>query len=222
MGKKERQRAKQRKKTVAATQEHKKRTKQNPKPKAAAVEAPLPFEAGHRALLVGEGDFSFSCAMTQLLRGDLKQLVATALDSQGEVRKKYPKCAKFLTQLQRRGAAVRYGVDCTKLQQCLADCVPAEFDRIVFNFPHSGQQRVHVNRALLRDFFESALDVLAPGGQVIVTLKDQRPYSSWLLDEQAASAGFRQTKKVPFNPERFPVNSCTRSAPMIPLLCLPC
>lgn len=164
MGKKERQRAKQRKKTLNEVRAHKQRTMQNPKPKPSEQQTLLPFEASHRALLVGEGDFSFSCAMTHLFKGSLSNVVTTALDTHGEVRKKYPKCAKFLTQLERRGVSVRYGVDCTKLQESLAnDSVPAaRFDRIVFNFPHSGQQRVHVNRALLRDFFESALDVLAP------------------------------------------------------------
>lgn len=29
------------------------------------------------------------------------------------------------------------------------------FDRVVFNFPHTGVQRVHLNRNLIRDFFAS-------------------------------------------------------------------
>jgi hypothetical protein len=75
---------------------------------------------------------------------------------------------------------------------------------VVFQFPHSGQQRVHVNRALLRDFFEAACTVLAPTGQAVVTLKDRRPYSGWLLEEQAAQAGLRVVRSVPFDPNKFP------------------
>jgi hypothetical protein len=40
------------------------------------------------------------------------------------------------------------------------------FDRIVFNFPHSGQQRVHINRALLKEFMQSAAGFSKEGGQV--------------------------------------------------------
>lgn len=29
------------------------------------------------------------------------------------------------------------------------------FDRVVFNFPHTGKQRTHLNRNLIRDFFAS-------------------------------------------------------------------
>lgn len=29
------------------------------------------------------------------------------------------------------------------------------FDRVVFNFPHTGKQRIHLNRNLIRDFFAS-------------------------------------------------------------------
>lgn len=29
------------------------------------------------------------------------------------------------------------------------------FDRVVFNFPHTGVQRTHLNRNLIRDFFAS-------------------------------------------------------------------
>lgn len=29
------------------------------------------------------------------------------------------------------------------------------FDRVVFNFPHTGTQRIHLNRNLVRDFFAS-------------------------------------------------------------------
>lgn len=50
--------------------------------------------------------------------------------------------------------------------------IPWPFDRIMFNFPHSGEQRVHINRALLRDFFLScrphlSLPFLDSDGKII-------------------------------------------------------
>eukprot|EP01046_Picozoa_sp_COSAG06_P012408 COSAG06_NODE_727_length_12752_cov_61.232277_9_plen_754_part_00 len=203
MGLKERARAKKRKAAVATKM--KRRGPAGADRQAAQASKPqvLPFEAAHRALLVGEGDFSFSCAMGQLLPGAvLGGVVTTTLDSEAQTRKKYPRSKRYTEQLQRRGVTVRFGVDATA-PSALAAC-GAAFERVVFQFPHSGQQRVHVNRALLRDFFEAATTVLAPGGQVVVTLKDRRPYSGWLLEEQAAQAGFRLVRSVPFDPKKFP------------------
>lgn len=51
------------------------------------------------------------------------------------------------------GAGVKHGVDATRLQSHFAE--PA-FQRIIFNFPHTGQQRVHNNRNLICGFFTSA------------------------------------------------------------------
>jgi hypothetical protein len=142
-------------------------------------------------------------------------VVSTAFDSEPQVRRKYRGASKYLEQLRKGGASVAFGVDCRRLQETLpatalqgdvgADTkFTARFDRVVFNFPHSGQQRVHVNRALLRDFFESAAHVLSPRGEVVVTLKEQRPYTSWLLADQAAAAGFRLLRRTPFDPAWFP------------------
>lgn len=203
MGLKERARAKKRKAAVATKMKRRGPAGADRQAQQASKPQVLPFEAAHRALLVGEGDFSFSCAMGQLLPGAvLGGVVTTTLDSEAQTRKKYPRSKRYTEQLQRRGVTVRFGVDATA-PSALAAC-GAAFERVVFQFPHSGQQRVHVNRALLRDFFEAATTVLAPGGQVVVTLKDRRPYSGWLLEEQAAQAGFRLVRSVPFDPKKFP------------------
>lgn len=204
MGAKERARAKKRKQAVSTKQERRGQTADRRGSAGGEKKAILPFAAGQRALLVGEGDFSFSCAMTQLLVGQLDGVVTTTLDSQKETRKKYPRSKRYTDQLRKRGAKVTYGVDATKAKALAACDANGGFDRIVFQFPHSGQQRVHVNRALLRDFFEAAVGVLAPGGLVVVTLKERRPYTGWLLEEQAAQVGFKPTRSVPFDPKQYP------------------
>ncbi len=98
----------------------------------------------------------------------------------------------------RTGAVVRHGIDATQLHnpdmqrklcpspssaEAAADSLL--FDRIVFNFPHTGQQRVHLNRVLIRDFMRSAPALLTTKGQIHLTLKDRPPYSHWNVGEQA-------------------------------------
>jgi len=101
------------------------------------------------------------------------------------------------------------------------------FDFVVFAFPHCGQQHVTKNRALLKNFFDSAFKLLAKninegeplvrdwtmvGGtgtagelaQVHVILKDSKPYSSWEMSDQAKQAGFRYLYKKPFSISDFP------------------
>jgi hypothetical protein len=53
---------------------------------------------------------------------------------------------------------VQHGVDATRLGKTLCgglEGLEGGFERAVFNFPHSGSQRVHENRALLLGFFQS-------------------------------------------------------------------
>ncbi len=69
----------------------------------------------------------------------------------------------------------------------------------------SGAQRVHIHRALLRDFFQSARAYLSPPhGEVHVTLKTRPPYSNWDVEQQAATANFALTGRYPFNFSAFP------------------
>ncbi|CAM9518375.1 unnamed protein product, partial [Phaeothamnion confervicola] len=80
------------------------------------------------------------------------------------------------------------------------------FDRVVFNFPHSGSQRVHENRALVRDFLGSAARIVrcaASGGEIHVTLKDHPPYSRWDIGELAREAGVVRLRTLPFDPAAF-------------------
>lgn len=63
------------------------------------------------------------------------------------------------------------------------------FDRVIFNFPHTGKQRVHTNRAMLSSFLRSAQEVLAPLGQIHVTIRMHPPYSLWGIPELAFSEG---------------------------------
>ena len=127
------------------------------------------YGVDQRILVLGDGDFSFSRGLVSHLGGDGRNIVATSYDSHAEVLAKYPQAKDVLRAVTQSGARTAHGIDARQLEAHF----PHEqvFDRVVFNFPHSGQQRVHVNRALLRDFFASAKEVLAPGGLIHVTLK---------------------------------------------------
>lgn len=61
--------------------------------------------------------------------------------------------AKCIEACEKAGVSVKHGVDATALQKRFQ---PDTFHCCIFNFPHTGEQRVHSNQAMLRDFFKSA------------------------------------------------------------------
>ncbi|ETK71494.1 hypothetical protein, variant [Phytophthora nicotianae] len=152
-------------------------------------ETPNQLYAPEDAVLVlGDGDFSFSRGLVKH-RGTGKGVFTTSFDSESQVRSKYPNAQECI-------AAVKTG---TGLKT-----IPDFFQYIVFNFPHSGQQRVHINRALLLNFFESARNRLTVHGEVHVTLKTRPPYSNWFIEDQAKAAGFVMKERRQFNIKLFP------------------
>lgn len=172
----------------------------------------------HAALLALPIDFSFSQGLASH-RGTGAGVVATSFDSESRVKSKYPNAAECIAAVRRAGGLVLHSVDATKLhllprsapagegkqqQKTKKKAVPAFFQYIVFNFPHSGQQRVHINRALLLDFFESARARLLARGEAHVTLKTRPPYSNWLVEDQAKAAGFVLKERRKFDARLFP------------------
>jgi hypothetical protein len=155
-------------------------------------------------LIVGDGDFSFSRGLIRK-RGRRRGagMVVTSYDSKSEVLAKYPQAASILAEVRKNRAKVLHSIDCRALHTSKA-LGGKTFDRVVFNFPHSGQQRVHVNKALLRDFFASAAQVLTPTGEIHVTLRDRPPYSNWKVEEQARLAGLKVVSNRQFDAKAFP------------------
>lgn len=60
---------------------------------------------------------------------------------------------KFIEACEKSGVCVKHSVDATALQKTFAE---GSFQCCIFNFPHTGEQRVHANQAMLRAFFKSA------------------------------------------------------------------
>ncbi|XP_014661589.1 PREDICTED: ferredoxin-fold anticodon-binding domain-containing protein 1 homolog isoform X2 [Priapulus caudatus] len=116
------------------------------------------------------------------------------------------------------GAEVMCGVDATKLPTVFPI---RKMDRIIFNFPHiGGKSNVKKNRRLLRDFFESAAEILTPHGDVCVTLCQGQGgspadipmrewHNTWQVIAMAACANLVLYKCRPFLPSEYPNYNCT-------------
>jgi len=165
------------------------------------------FVAG-TVLIVGDGNLSFSLAMARAF--PRMRLVCTTYDAEDFVLKKYG-AEEVIRELVERGAAVHHGIDATALQQTLASKQGPNFsaDCIVFNFPHHpGKGRIQRNRDLVRDFFLSARTVLAPHGQIRVSLaagqggtpidKPRLWGDTWQVTEQGAIARLLLAEVYPF------------------------
>ncbi|CAM9927215.1 unnamed protein product [Pylaiella littoralis] len=178
----------------------------------------------HSVLICGDGDFSFTRGVIRH-RGTGAGVVATSLDSRKTVLKKYPRAETWLAKLDADGAQVVHAVDATRLEETLLGSGGGRaagdgsgdgvgqgkkrvlFDRVVFNFPHTGKQRTHLNRNLIRDFFASTKGLVksaSQGGEVHVTLKDKPPYSGWNVKAMAKESELILVRCLTFDPSVFP------------------
>jgi len=107
-------------------------------------------------------------------------------DSKSELLRKYPHAVSILEELV---AKCKYPpvfkVDATKLQD-YKHILGSSFGLIFFTFPHTGVSNnlpecVLSNRDLLRGFLSSAHHLLAPDGQVQLTVKSGQHYDRWNL-----------------------------------------
>lgn len=165
-------------------------------------------------LILGEGDLSFTHAMlTQRHRAYPREpfelVLASTYDSRDTVKQKYP--TNFLEKVkQYKNVIVKHNVDATMLSQCIFPHVPVEkhkkFDAIIFNFPHTGEQRTHLNRNLLRDAFASAAFYLKTHqpSHFYLTMKNFAPYIHWNHVESATKAGLVCIYKKKFMENMWP------------------
>jgi len=132
-------------------------------------------------LSVGSGDGSQQLA---IVREGHTNICSTFYDSKDVVLKKYPHAVDILHELQSKCKyPPMFGVDATKLEEYKA-ALGTSFDLVFFTFPHTGvpndrPESVTSNQELLRGFLTSVHHVMAPGGQVQLTLKSGQHYDRW-------------------------------------------
>nr|XP_026690384.1 uncharacterized protein LOC104265727 isoform X2 [Ciona intestinalis] len=169
-------------------------------------------------LIVGDGNFSYSLSLAQ----KCTNVCATSYESYDLCQQKYGEEAnKNMTELKRHGAIVLNGVDATKLHQNLSEFLPKKFEKIIFNFPHTGRKAsIRKNRELLRNFFLSAKEVLDQWGKIEVTLcsgQGGTPFDTqrretcnhWQIVGMAAYAGLVLNSVSHFNPDDYTGYTCT-------------
>ena len=173
------------------------------------------YEQRHRILLVGEGDFSFTEALSDQLPSG--QITASALDTEAELLQKYPaEIGARLARLRARGVVLRLGVDATTVElhhlvDGADDAAPTarkKFDRVVYNFPYAHVTKFckefrEANLHLLRGFFARSAAMLAHGGEVHVRNKTSQPYCGWDL-QALLPPTLEAVGDAPFDPARFP------------------
>ncbi|KAI4296078.1 hypothetical protein L6164_036067 [Bauhinia variegata] len=168
------------------------------------------YSSRHRILLVGEGDFSFSLCLARSF-GSAHNLVATSLDSQEDIAKKYSNGISNVRELEEMGCLVLFGVD-AKVMSGHFFLKTQRFDRIVYNFPHVGflykedsYCQIQLNKALVTGFLSNAKALLRKeGGEIHVTHKEGDPYNKWDLVKKAEKTGLVLHQVVPFFKHEYP------------------
>ncbi|KAH9096091.1 hypothetical protein LEN26_017585 [Aphanomyces euteiches] len=131
-----------------------------------------------RILIVGDGNFSYSRAITTALQRagfEPKFVISTSLDTRDELERMYPGASASIEHLESNGVQVRHDINATTLAAYAHVFGIDAFDRIVFNFPHFAEggnvrNKISKHRELLAKFFESSRSVLAHDGQVWLSL----------------------------------------------------
>ncbi|RID56583.1 hypothetical protein BRARA_F00018 [Brassica rapa] len=149
------------------------------------------YSSNHQILLVGEGDFSFSCSLASRFRS-ASNICASSLDSYDDVVRKYSKARSNLATLKRLGASLLHGVDATKLH-LHPHLNSRRFDRIIFNFPHAGFHGKETDSRLIQ-----------ADGEIHVSHKDKAPFCHWNLEELASRCSLVLTQCVAFEKSEYP------------------
>ncbi|XP_074369615.1 uncharacterized protein At4g26485-like [Apium graveolens] len=167
------------------------------------------YSSKHKILLVGEGDFSFSkCLATAF--GTAANMTATSLDNKEWLQRKHRQAMANVEELKNMGCTIIHGVSAHRMKDH-PQLQSKYFDRVVFNFPHSGfshraEDSYHMikrHRKLVWAFLINASEMLTKKGQIHVTHKTTYPYSEWDIEGLAEEAGLRLLKISPFDIDEY-------------------
>ncbi|CAN0863460.1 Uncharacterized protein At4g26485 [Linum grandiflorum] len=146
-------------------------------------------------------------------------MVATSLDSGGEVHNMLSKARENIAALKARGCLVIHKLDATTMAEH-ASFDGMKFDRIVFNSPYAGyfkaetsDSQIRRHQKLIRSFMENAKEMVKEGGEVHITHKTNAFHKDWDLEGLASGVGLRLLGKVKFNFAEYPGYSSKRVTP---------
>ena len=206
-------------------------SKSHSKPKLAQLQQnqkpTIPFEPTNRILLIGEGrhslshlpnsiltalgDFSFAASL--VTQHACTSVTATTFEAPSTLLGKHPQAAAHIKTLQSFSQTVLYNIDATKLglphspSGALLRRHP--WDRIIFNFPHTGgltkdvNRQVRANQELLVKFFERAKELLAADGMIVVTVFEGEPYTLWNVRDLARHAALIVGRSFQFEAKAY-------------------
>ncbi|XP_019436702.1 PREDICTED: uncharacterized protein At4g26485-like [Lupinus angustifolius] len=169
----------------------------------------IPYTSSHTILLVGEGDFSFALCLAKKF-GNARNMVATSRNSRDSLEDMYSGISGKLSELESLGCTVLHGVDVhTMAHHPILQS--KDFDRIVFNFPHSGfidsendRRQIKRHKKLVRGFFRNAKHILGYKGQIHITHRTFYPYSEWEIEEIAELENLILVKEEDFKFSCYP------------------